>query len=320
MKTTNAKAKGIQTPAPLTAKPEKTNKRSSTQKVRKAAPVQVQPDVRDKSPDDVPDIEYMPPKPRGVLIHVIYILGLRLTCIELPDIPDDITYDTTFPQFQPKNMALGLESVYGDNEVGPDGLTKRQRKFQEDSKACDKMVDETIMKQMDSIGFNESGVEETEPKLNTQLRPKGRAGQKHSSNVSTVKSRDAAAALSQQTTRRPAPIPKPRISSLLGSKKPRAPTNPSSMRPTAAVAGSRTTVGYTKGRNVSSKLQGKSAKEPSKGILSPEVYLQLYGPPPFGSEMWIRCKTAGCFDEPEEEDREERLYQDEEEENFQLTL
>lgn len=235
-------------------------------------------------------------------------------------------------------MALGLESVYGDNEVGPDGLTKRQRRFQENSIACDKMVDEEIMSQLESIRFNDSGGEAEEPyreraKSSSQNRHKANMGkQRHASNVSTVKSRDAAAALSaaQPTAgrSRPAPVPKPRVaSSLLGSRKPRVSTNPSSMRPTAAVAGSRTTVGYSKGRNVSSKLQGKvsTAKEPAKKeILSPATYLQLYGPPPFGSEMWIRCKVAGCFDESEPDTGEAEegigLYEDEEEQNFQLAL
>lgn len=81
MKTTNAKARGIQTPAPLgTAKPEKTNKKSSTQKANKPAPPaqqQSRPDVRDKvSEDDVPDIEYMPPKPQGGCINAIQLTGL----------------------------------------------------------------------------------------------------------------------------------------------------------------------------------------------------------------------------------------------------
>ena len=241
-------------------------------------------------------------------------------------------------------MALGLESVYGDNEIGPDGLTKRERKFQEDSIAYDKMVDDTIMKQVESIGFHDSSIgDETEqlrmeePSKQTiqQSRPKRMVNkQNYASNISTIKSRDAAAALSgtqtSMTRRRPAPIPKPRVSSsLLGPKKTRAPSNPSSMRNTAAAADSKTTVGYSKGRSVSSKLQGKTpaSKEPTtKKMLSPDMYMQLYGPPPLGSEMWIRCKAAGCFDEvtngrqtPEEE--ETPLYEeDEETQNFQLTL
>lgn len=71
MKTTNAKAKGFQTPAPAgdRLKPEKTNRKSSTaQKVKKAAPVVqlAQPEALSKlDEDDVPDVEYAPPKPAG---------------------------------------------------------------------------------------------------------------------------------------------------------------------------------------------------------------------------------------------------------------
>lgn len=73
MKTTNAKAKGLQTPAPFgTLKPEKTNRRTSTaQKIKKAAPVlqQDQPKVHNEPiQEEVPDIEYMPPKPTGTAL------------------------------------------------------------------------------------------------------------------------------------------------------------------------------------------------------------------------------------------------------------
>lgn len=71
MKTTNAKARALQTPAPPagTSKPEKTGKRASTQRVKKFAPLveQSKAEVQDKpTEDDVPDIEYMPPKPKGM--------------------------------------------------------------------------------------------------------------------------------------------------------------------------------------------------------------------------------------------------------------
>lgn len=73
MKTTNAKARGLQTPAPPggTAKPEKSLKRGSTQRVKKFSPFieQAQPETHTKHvQDDVPDIEYMPPKPKGWLL------------------------------------------------------------------------------------------------------------------------------------------------------------------------------------------------------------------------------------------------------------
>jgi hypothetical protein len=51
-------------------KPEKTGKRASTQRVKKFAPLaeQRKPEVQDKTTeDDVPDIEYMPPTPKGRL-------------------------------------------------------------------------------------------------------------------------------------------------------------------------------------------------------------------------------------------------------------
>ncbi|PYI10568.1 hypothetical protein BO78DRAFT_393988 [Aspergillus sclerotiicarbonarius CBS 121057] len=321
MKTTNAKAKGLQTPAPPggTVKPERTMKRGSTQRVKKFAPFveQSQPEAQTKPvEDDVPDIEYMPPKPK-----------------DIPDIPDDITYDTTFPQFQPKNLARGLESVYGDNEIGPDGLTKRERKFQEDSDACDKMVEEIIRKQVESIGFEETyeTVPSSEPpaggatkhRMETRGMRAATGKPKYASNIPTVRARDAAAALSgtQRSVprTRPAVLSKPRVTSaLFPSKKPRSPTNPSSMRQGAATATSKSTVGYSRGREVSSNLHGKTSSpvkpemEP-KGILSPETYLQPYGTPP------LIADTIGLGPENAEEALP-TFEEDEEAENFQLTL
>ncbi|PLB54251.1 hypothetical protein P170DRAFT_460445 [Aspergillus steynii IBT 23096] len=325
MKTTNAKAKGLQTPAPPagTVKPERTTKRGSTQRAKKFTPLveQSQSKVQDKpAQDDVPDIEYMPPKPK-----------------ELPDIPDDITYDTTFPQFKPKNFALGLESVYGDNEIGNDGLTKRERKLQEDSVACDKMMDEMILEQIENIAFEEAdrtkSHDESLPKETSRAHrvraPTTRI--KQTSNISTVRARDAAAALSgtdrsiPRTRQAVNPKVKPRVtSSLFSSRKPRAPTNPSSMRHTAAISSSRTTVGYTKGRDVSSRLHGKPsdavAPPVAKGILSPETYVQPV-------EVPSDTELDAGFGEQETDvvpgDVENVLptyEEDEESQNFQLTL
>ncbi|KAL5340545.1 hypothetical protein BJX70DRAFT_361314 [Aspergillus crustosus] len=312
MKTTNAKAKGLQTPgAPLgTIKPERTVKRGSTQRVKKFSPFveQPRPEVQVQPlQDDVPDIEYMPPKPK-----------------DLPDYPDDITYDTTFPQFQPKNFALGLESVYGDNEVGSDGLNKRQRKYQQDSAAYDKMVDEAILKQIESIGFSEHSDDDQPlvsdiPHRRIAVRSSRVAvgKSKYTNGVSTVRARDAAKALSgnERSVPRPraAPVMKPRTrvtSSLFPSKKPRAPANPSSLRHTAAAATSQTTVGYTKGREVSSRLHGKDKPQPaSKATLSPETYAQPYKSP-----------SANTRPDQLADDLFPAYEEDDETQNFQLTL
>ncbi|KAL6233735.1 hypothetical protein BDW75DRAFT_214199 [Aspergillus navahoensis] len=318
MKTTNAKARGLQTPAaPIgTIKPERTAKKGSTQRVKKFSPFVEQPKTEvhvQPAQDDVPDIEYMPPKPK-----------------DLPDYPDDITYDTSFPQFRPENLALGLESVYGDNEVGSDGLTKRQRKFQKDSAAYDKMVDETILKQIESIDFAElSDVDQSNqppvaeiPRRRIQARHfKAASGKSnYSSGVSTIRARDAVKALSGNERTIPrtraAPIMKPRTriaSSLFPLKKTQAPANPSSMRHTAAAADSRTTVGYARGREMSSRLNGTakaSTKQPAaKAVLSPQTYTQPYGSPSLEAESGQLAEEL--FPTYEE---------DEETQNFQLTL
>lgn len=82
MKTNNPKAKNLQTPAPFGGT-IKTNKRQSTaQKLKKAAPVTQQAPLKvhnDNEVDEVPDIEYMPPKPRGTCKTTMFqsaILGI----------------------------------------------------------------------------------------------------------------------------------------------------------------------------------------------------------------------------------------------------
>ncbi|KAJ5743938.1 hypothetical protein N7533_008808 [Penicillium manginii] len=332
VKTNNQKARAPQTPAPFggALKPGNTNRRASTVR-KKTGPVlqQSQTKVFTEAPqDDVPDIEYMPPKPK-----------------DLPDLPDDITYDTTFPQFRPRNRALGLESVYGKQQVGRDGLTQRQRKFREDSLRCDKMAEEMIMKQLDTITLNEPSEDELmkapmpQPR-STRSRTPVSTTTRHTRTVSTLRSREAASALASAPTpsaapARVAPASKSRLPSALPSalmprKKTRVPTNPSSMRNTAAAAASNSTLGYSKGRSVSSTLnENKEDSKPSTThtTLSPETYMQLYGAPPLGSDMWTRCKAAGSFDSPEEtstaQELEENLptfEEDDEALNFQLAL
>lgn len=217
-----------------------------------------------------------------------------------------------------------MESVYGDNEVGSDGLTNRQRKFQEECAAYDRMVDDTIMKQVESIGIHDRSDDQPQqpaaaeiPQRRVQERQRVAAGKNYSSGVSTGRARDAAKALSGNERTAPrsraAPItrPKARIaSSLFPSKKPRGPTNPSYMRHTAAAADSRTTVGYNKGREVSSRLHGNtktSTKEPAATrALSPETYTR--------PESSVDSENGTLQDElPAYEE-------DEETQNFQLTL
>ncbi|PGH27867.1 hypothetical protein AJ80_00417 [Polytolypa hystricis UAMH7299] len=332
MKTTNAKANAFQTPAaPLgTVKPAKTGRRSSTvKKVKQLQPQTQQAKTQPKGSDtleEVREVEFAHPVPKP-----------------LPDPPEDITYNTDFPQFKGQNFARGWDRLYAD-EVGEDGLTRQQRDM---SDAYDKQIDELIQQQVDNMELldinvrqfpDEPCVDEIVATTLQEREDKAKASRAERS-VSTTKARSAARALSQTSSRttlvsRPktTAASRSRLASVLSRpKKQPTPSNPSSMRHTAAAASSRTTVGYTRGRAVSSTLREKScnrsiSRSSSKNILAPEKYMELYGSPPFGSEMWSRCKAAGLFD-PEPSDADDIadavpciFEEDEESANFQLTL
>lgn len=301
MKTTNAKAKALETPALTQTKPLQTVKRPSTARTKKkskitiAQPEPTQTDVLSKEleDDDVPDIEYMPPKP-----------------VELADPPEEIPYDDTFPQFQGRNMFKGWAQLYGP-PIGPDGLTDSQRELE---RQYDKLGEEwhkEVDAQINAIPSHPEieADREVERILRTHFSKKAK-------DVDTVKARGAASALSKQ----PSQLSKPTIASqqrakmpsklLPTSKKPTPqPTNPSSMRHTALAAASRNTVGYSKGRNVSSKLPNVTS--PAKGTaargkqldeeqydMSPQQFKSLFGEPPEGSDMWYRLHEDEIFPKP----------------------
>ncbi len=96
------------------------------------------------------------------------------------------------------------------------------------------------------------------------------------------------------------------------------PTNPSEMRHAAAVAASKTTMGYSKGRVTSATMRktvlpGKENQVPAvvpDYSLPPAAFIKRYGVPRFGSEKWLECKLAGCFDEGYTEDLGEAVTAD----------
>lgn len=133
------------------------------------------------------------------------------------------------------------------------------------------------------------------------------------------------------------PEPKSRVpfSQISSRKKTPAPTNPSPMRHTAAAAASKTTVGYSRGRTASANIRNlHSAKDlpttPQSDIpdtdLPPALYIQRYGVPKIGTEMYMYCKNAGCFDEYDRTEalkgaaRLEALWREEAEKDFELTF
>lgn len=263
-----------------------------------------------------------------------------MTRIELPDYPEDITYDTTFPQFKGTNMTRGWHKIYYHGDIGEDGLTDRQRKFQEQVIASEKKIDEMIQKQVDDIDLKELLLEDkSEPLLEASSSRAHKKEHTRSASAmlptraSTLKARNAAAALARPGSSATGRNDTVRSSSAAAKtrKTPTPQANVSNARHAVATASSRTTVGYSRGRSVSSALPNKPAtagKKPSqpKAIMSPETYVQLYGALPVGSEMWARCDEAGCLPEQEvvpisdEEIGLPLFEEDEETLNFQLTL
>ncbi|OAX78898.1 hypothetical protein ACJ72_06788 [Emergomyces africanus] len=358
MKTTNAKANAFQTPAlPLgTSRQIKTTKRPSTTRKLKQDDPEALPSLpkvgtSEDVEEDVPDIEYMPPKPTA-----------------LPDPPEDIPYNTDFPQFKGKNLTRGWHKLFVDNEVGEDGLTRKERDMKAEQEAYDKRMEALIQEQVDNmelLGINvrqfpdEPCAEEVAIEIMRKREKKQPPAKKLivDRSVSTVKSRNAAKMLSRQpcptvavgasplSKHKTKAIPAPKIRFSSGFIRPKkqqqqrqAPSNLSTMRHAAAMASSRTTVGYSRGRRLSSNLRLKTTtnRQQSTGqeisrsnridLLSPDRYMELHGSPPFGSEMWSRCKAAGLFDSDPadaifyEEEIPPFPLEDEEAENFQLSF
>lgn len=183
---------------------------------------------------------------------------------------------------------------------------------------------------------------ETAPATKPSLPSKG---------PSALKSKVAAASLSLpkqsgpalKTAPKPNPVPaKPRLTTSLIArpKKTPTPSNLSPMHYNAAVAASKSTLGYSKGRAASATLRKtvlpkkevkSSSKETPDSSLAPAEYIRRYGVPEVGSEMWIRCKSVGCFDEDDGPSLEEifagdhphgldTLLREEAEQDFQLTF
>ncbi|KAF2176676.1 hypothetical protein K469DRAFT_645372 [Zopfia rhizophila CBS 207.26] len=241
MKTTNAKTKAFQTPAPLSAsaKTQKISPRLRRPKVKVH-----QPEVQNEEPEDELEIEYMPPKE-----------------IPLPDDLGDYPTDWKFPMFEGKNFTRGMYSTY-HNPIEDDGRTRGEREFEESLAREIKKRDEEFDKTWAEMMAKEDS--EIRRSLRLELTkkpaPKDEVPKKKAPAVSTLKARSAAAALSPPpkpnyaapTASTKSRIPSKLPSSLISSKKTAKPTiSPLVSRHAAATTASKTTIGYSNGRNAS---------------------------------------------------------------------
>lgn len=291
----------------------------------------------------------------------------------MPDYPDDHV-ELNLSMFEGENMMRGAWTHFMTRE-GPDGLShveREEQRLQRIYDIADRRTEALMQRDIDSTPIPCTHYPEcpTEICKDTVEARKAAEEQYHKTIVtieaetapatkkslpskgpSTLKSKVAAASLSLpkqtgpvlKTASKPAiPLAKPGLTNSLLSrpKKTPAPTNPSPMRHNAAVAASKTTMGYSKGRATSATLRKtvlpkKDAKTGSNEIpdtsLAPAEYIRRYGVPRVGSEMWIRCRAVGCFDEDEGPSLEEifagdrphgldTLLREEAEQEFQLTF
>ncbi|ORY00023.1 hypothetical protein BCR34DRAFT_522847 [Clohesyomyces aquaticus] len=254
MKTTNAKGNAFQTPAPLSAsaKTQKISPRLRRPKVKVH-----QPEVQAEEEDDVPEIEYMPPKE-----------------VPLPDFVDDEPLNLSM--FEGANMTRGIRRAYID-PIGDDGLSKGERELEESLTRDRKRRDE----EFDRLFTESVAKDEEEMRRHLGIEPPKKAipkGQppKKPTAPSTLKARSAAAALS--------PASKPAYAAPTATVKSRRPTSflqpkktarpamdPSASRHAAATTASKSTIGYSKGRGttqVARKPLSNVTQPPSSAVAS----------------------------------------------------
>jgi hypothetical protein len=260
LKTTNAKSRAFQTPAPLgsSAKTQKVSPRLRRPKVKVH-----QPEIDAESEDDVPEIEYMPPKE-----------------VPLPEDMDDyLPRDWKFPQINDKDMIHGIWEAY-HNPIEDDGRTRKQRQFEEelarDKKKAYKDFDKVFSMQMAKdeaearryLGIEEPKKEVSKPATTTTASKRAATG------VSTMTARSAAAALSPNT--------KPSYAAPTATVKSRAPTGlvssrklpqplaeRSASRQATSAAASKSTIGYAQGR---AGRAASAARKPLSNVTKPAPF------------------------------------------------
>lgn len=224
-----------------------------------------QPEVEAESEDDVPEIEYMPPKEVPLL----------------DDMDDYLPRDWDFSILSGENAARGIMSAY-HNPIEDDGRTRGQREFEEslerDRKKRDEEFDKIFEAQMakdDAESKRYFGIKEMKKEV---LKPTVKVipSARPATGLSTMRARSAAAALA------PADRSTPRFGASTAAAKSRVPASfvsgrktPKSLaEPTAtrhsrhvsAVVSSKSTIGYAQGRAVRS---GSAMRPPLSNVTKP---------------------------------------------------
>jgi hypothetical protein len=336
-KTTNAKAQPFKTPAakkqtvqPLKSARPSSGRRSLKSKISIAPSEPVEADILVQDEDDLPEPEFAPPNP-----------------IELPDPPLDIPYNQDYPQLQGMNLMKGYGEVYG-SPTDENGISLRLKREEEVKVQFDRDMDKKISETLE--GWPNPDID-NDKKVDAMIAAGPKSKNTATSGVSTMRAKAAVGALSQErstTTARPtgSSIQRSRKPAFLvhGAKQAPEPTNPSSMRSTAAAAISKNTIGYPKAKKPTSIIpfsERPTSRAPASAApvkmdqssIHPKDFVRLYGTPPVESEMWFRLKEHELIEEriKESEDHEpaDEIFdtnffpggeEDDDEDVFQLPL
>ncbi|KAL2025011.1 hypothetical protein VTK56DRAFT_13 [Thermocarpiscus australiensis] len=283
-KTTNAKARGTQhTPGvkQIVRDFEKTTiKPATTLRPKQAAP-QVEPSKlevhADKDqPDEEEEIEYAPPKPKDIPY-------------ESDVFPDGVL---TFEGLKPENLFKGYYQYYF-NPVDEDGKTRLEREIEEQQQRSFQRGEEQIRRDMEEFDWSIGDVPESKDLFKKKsdtaatAAPGKKAARPALKQPSTIASRKAAATLAMdakplgssrvkpnQNTGATTTTKAPSRGFLLPKRKPAQPapqpTGPARER-AVAVAASRSTLGYSKGRSASSAVQQGKASASQQTQAAPKT-------------------------------------------------
>ncbi|KAI9728992.1 MAG: hypothetical protein M1828_000077 [Chrysothrix sp. TS-e1954] len=248
-KTTNAKTKPFQTPAPLTVRPDpqKTALRGNTSARRPKLKIHQQSEpvpeadavlketLAEDSDSSLPSIEYCPPK-----------------ITELDDVSSDEAefWAQDFSGLKDLRTLAAVQRGL-EEEIGEDGLTRGER---QEKRANDEM--ERFEAEIDAKEAKRCEEVLRGWKTMEQLEEEGKADKARQNTQPS--SRDAARALLTPSFAAPTAAAKARVSTAASTRTKKPPHLPSGPLPAgrgnASTAASRSTIGYAKGRKVSSTL------------------------------------------------------------------
>lgn len=318
-KTGNAKSQAFQTPAPIAkaSKTEQTVKKASSTRRTIKKKIYVEPEqptqqVTQEPVQEEPDFGFAPPP-----------------IVPLADPPIDFEYDQTYPALKPGNFNRGVGEIYFQSPKDENGFSISLKKIEEEDRR-------SLQRDLDRILADVGGASVKIPDIDenaTSARPRSSSRileeadkspvRIPESSVDTLKSRSAAAMLSQNLPSRTyakshARLPSAATAQTAASKQKRkstyAVTHISDAYPnfTPLSSISNATIGFPKAKkapsilprsqNVPSKTHERSESHVSlpssimeeqnvnQAELSPRKFVELHGEPAVESDMWCRLK------------------------------